>query len=762
MVIEPEKTVFIALRTKVGDGHAYITEMYRKGVRNFVVETVPEGMDRIHDARFYIVEDSTKWLQEQAKLKRKALSGKTIAITGSTGKTVLKELLAETLERLGGLKVEKTPGSYNSALGVPLGILSLENGADYNIVEAGIDGEGQMAVLEDIIRPNIGILTSITTEHDAGFSSREKKIREKISLFRGCETIFYPGDDKMAEEIVKEQFADRKLIPFIAEGEMAYSIACKLADYICREDISSESVGKIPLTGIAPDVDESENGCVLLRDNFTADKSGLISAIESAVRRKSSRQSLTMICGPLNDISERDLEVVAKAMEIAGITKFYGAGKSAASLAARLPEWMAVKLFDSEASLTEEFDASMPREELILLKGNHRGAWEELRKKILPSRHDTWMDVNLSNLIYNYNLFRNYCGLKSRLICMVKASAYGLGSLEVARSLQSAGAAMLAVAVVEEGVKLRRGGISMPIVVLNPITTDFHDLFAHDLQPTIFSFRELEVLKKEALKAGVENVPVHVKLDTGMHRLGFLEEELEELSTRLKNAEPILKVATVFSHLATADETSKDEYTHNQIAAYNRMADGLEVMLGYKLKRHLCNTAGICRFLGGERHDFGRLGIGLYGISPFGESETTPELKELRRKLKPVATLNTTVISIKRWPTDTPIGYGNAQRLERPSTVATLPIGYADGVDRSFGCGRAKFIVNGRACPTVGNICMDLCMIDVSEVPGVKIGDRVEIFGPEAPVESLAKIRNTIPYEIISTISPRVKRIYRL
>lgn len=450
------------------------------------------------------------------------------------------------------------------------------------------------------------------------------------------------------------------------------------------------------------------------------------------------------------DNSKEFYRQVAELLKDAGIDRLIGIGEEISMCADEFDPLMATEFLSSTSEFLKKYDISRFDSELILIKGSKTENFDDIRRKLESPRHHSILEVNLDAAVANFNTFRSLLSPQTGIVAMVKASGYGTGSLELAKTLQSQGASYLAVAVVEEGVALRRGGITMPIMVLNPVTTNYQALFDNGLEPAVFSIRELQLLMTEAERYDRRDYPVHVKFDTGMHRLGFLDNEIDELANILKSTDRV-RVTSAFSHLATADCLDQDAYTESQFEAFERMTSKLAEGLDYKFRRHILNTAGIMRYPD-RQYDMVRLGIGLYGVSPLPESATSIDLKT-------VATLSSTIISLKHWPAETTVGYSRRGRLTRDSIIATVPIGYADGIDRHLGCGKAEFVVNGVKCPTVGNICMDICMIDVTDA-GAEIGDKVEIFGPEAPIENLAEILGTIPYEILTSVSPRIHRIY--
>lgn len=719
-----DEALFFALKTSVNDGHRYITDLYRKGVRAFVVEEIPEIMRGVDDADFLVVDNTLSALQRLAAYVRRLFEIPVVGITGSRGKTIVKELVYTALLKA-GKRVVRSPRSWNSQIGVPLSVWRLEPDAEVAIFEAGIDHSGQMAALEKIIRPTIGVMTVITDEHASGFESKEAKIAEKRILLEHCATVI-EGDDnrEVAAKILQTLGED----PALLDGVEAVSTRL--------------------------DVHDGVNDCLMIYDEFTCDFESLRLALDFMMRRKTASRRNTVILGDLlhreGDNVVELYSKVAALLRLAGVDRLIGVGKEISSCATVFDPLMASEFMASTDEFLSRYNISQFDSELILIKGRSQACFDRIRRRLESPRHQSILEVNLDAVVDNFNTFKSLLKPQVGLVAMVKASGYGTGALELAKTLQSQGASYLAVAVIEEGVALRRAGITMPILVLNPISTNYQALFASGLEPTVFSLRELQLLIDEAAHYGRKNYPVHIKLDTGMHRLGFIDNEIAGLAEML-NATDNVRVNTVFSHLATADCLDQDEYTQSQFDAFEQMTGALASGLNYPFKRHILNTAGIMRYPD-RQYDFVRLGIGLYGISPLPKEAT-------HIKLRTVARLCSTIISMKTWPAETTVGYSRKGVLTKESVIATVPIGYADGIDRHFGCGHASFMVNGVMCPTVGNICMDICMIDVTEA-NAKIGDRVEIFGPEAPIEALADILGTIPYEVLSSVSPRIHRIY--
>jgi len=745
--------LFVALRTPSGDGHRYVKDMYRRGVRAFIVEEVPQVMRSVDNATFLVVPDSMQALRLLGAAARNAYEGTVIAIAGSCGKTQLKELLNAALQPYAW----RSPRSWNSQIGVPLSLFSIAPESKYAIIEAGIDAPGQMDTLAGMVRPAIGVLTAITGEHDAGFVSRSQKIDEKCKLFAGCSTIVCDNADPDAPAALRRKYPRTKIIEARGKTAMAEAVFAELG--IRPDDNTHKAMSLVKDVSTRIDVNEGTGGCLILSDNFTPDLPSLDAALDFMARRVTAGRSATLIIGDLMHAPADSAEAVrrlytslAAMLRHRGIGRLIGVGREISAMRDIFDPLTASEFALDADDFAAHFSNADFDRELILLHGD-MSVMRPIKNMLANAAHDTVMEINLDAMVHNFNAFRSLMPKTSGIIAMVKASAYGIGAVEASKTLQSHGAAYLAVAVVDEGVSLRDAGITMPIMVMNPITTNFRALFNYRLEPSVFSLKELTHIADEAQAAGSPNISVHIKLDTGMHRTGFSEDELPALAEALRSL-PLVQVASVFSHLATADCLDKDGYTWQQLADFERMSSKLSQLLGRPLRRHILNTAGMMRF--GRQacaYDMGRLGIGLYGISPLPPEHTAIELK-------PVATLATTVIALRRYPAGTAIGYGRRGVLARESVIATLPIGYADGIDRRLGCGAAKFRVRGTDCPTVGVICMDMCMIDVTDAAGTELGDTVEIFGPSLPIERLSDTLGTIPYEIISTISPRVRRIY--
>lgn len=740
--------LFFAIRTDVNDGHRYLADLYRRGVRAFVVDHIPDIMRHAADADFIVVDNVSRALKQIARRVREDFRIPVVGITGSRGKTVVKELLFHALTKA-GVKVARSPRSWNSQLGVPLSIWQLEADTDIAVFEAGIDRVGQMADLAEIVSPTIGIMTEITGEHDNGFTSREEKIVEKAALFSRCDTIICPAADTVACDIIKSLYPAKTVICVASGDNLNRSLAAAALKVLGYDTTLANDADEV---STRLDVYDGVNDCLMIYDEFSNDLDSVGRALDFMMRRTTTSRRNTLIAGDLLHRPDADTQKLyrqfADMLKSRGIDRLIAIGEEIGRHADAFDPMMATEFVRDTDRFISDYDISRFDSELILIKGDKDFA--AIKDLLEKPRHQTIFEVNLDSVVHNYNAFKSLVKPSTGIIAMVKASAYGTGSLEIAKTLQSQGASYLAVAVVEEGVALRRAGITMPIMVLNPMTTNYQALFNYRLEPAVFSLRELDILLEHARLHDMHGYPIHIKLDTGMHRVGFIPSEIEALAKVLNETDRVA-TSSAFSHLATADCLDENAYTQSQFDSFEAMTGRLKTLLKNDFRRHMLNTAGIMRFPG-YQYDFVRLGIGLYGISPLPPEETHIDLR-------PVASLSSTIISLKTWDADTSIGYSRRGRVSSRSVIATIPIGYADGIDRHFGCGRSTFIVNGKPCPTIGNICMDLCMIDVTGADA-KIGDRVEIFGKDAPIEKLADARGTIPYEILTSVSPRVHRIY--
>jgi alanine racemase len=741
------QTVFFALRTAAGDGHNYLNQLYDKGVRVFVVDKPAPCLENT-DAILLKVDNTGAALAASGAYVRNKFTGTVIAITGSTGKTLLKEAINRSLKDK--FNIIRSPRSWNSQIGVPLSLWQLDNENNLAIIEAGISTSGEMQRLESEIKPTIGIFTSITDEHERGFQSIEEKCREKAQLFANCQHILYPANNTLIVSTIEQLYHDRNL--HAINGNNADF--CKAVAEILGVEANIEEQSEDISTRI--DITDTPDSITLAYDHFTCDLQGIATALDVVRRRTKKQREFIAIIGDMQcscSNEAHDYAALEKTLLTYGVTGIICAGETISKYVRTFTgRFTRREYFDKPADVARHFTEADFFGSTIYISGNNKSEFAEILSWLSRNRHITRLEVNLDSLAHNYRHYRSLLPSTTGLIGMIKASGYGCGDLEVARTLQSQGADMVAVAVVDEGVTLRKGGVTMPILVLDPLCENMRAIFANNLEATIIAPDE-EIIKRMEYCADLEDVDtfkVHLKLDTGMHRVGLTEGELEEFIGIMKR-HPRMQVASIFSHLATADCLDKDAYTEMQLSNFERMSSYIIANTPYPIKRHILNTAGITRYGKTHVYDMARLGIGLYGISPLDAEDA--------KALKPVARLVTRIIATRKCDATQTVGYSCNGKLNRESIIATLPVGYADGIDRRLGNRNAYFLVNGTKCPTIGNICMDLCMIDITDCKDIGDGT-VEIFGTEAPIERISETLGTIPYEVLTSVSPRVKRIY--
>ena len=714
----PEETLFFALQSKRNNGHKYITDLYARGVRNFVVSEMPDA-DSFTEANFLVVCNPLKSLQKLAELHRLKFQIPVIGVTGSNGKTVVKEWLHQLLspDRV----ITRSPRSYNSQIGVPLSVWQLTEQTELAIIEAGISEMGEMRALQSIIRPTIGILTNIGGAHQENFFSLQEKCMEKISLFKDCDVVIYNGDnDLIADCMAKSMLTSREIawsrtdkekplyissvkkgtdstaisyrylgfdndftIPFIDDASIENSLNCLAACLylmVPHEEIK-QRMAKLEPVAMRLEVKEGKNGCVLINDTYNSDIASLDIALDFLYRRSEAKgMKRTLILSDMLETGQSTTLLYRKVAQLVhsrGIHKIIGVGPEITSCAKKFE---IEKYFfpNTESFLKSEVFASL-RNEVILVKGSRDYAFERISEELELKVHETILEINLNAIINNLNYFRAKLKPETKMVCMVKAFAYGAGSYEVAKTLQDHRVDYLAVAVADEGSDLRKAGITGSIIIMNPEMSAFKTMFDYKLEPEVYSFHLLEALIKEAEKQGVTNFPIHIKLDTGMHRLGFAPEDVPELIKRLKSQNAVLP-RSVFSHLVGSDSTKFDAFTRNQIEMFDKASQLLVSSFQHKILRHICNSAGIERFSGAQ-FDMVRLGIGLYGVSAVDNSI-----------INNVSTLKTTILQIRDVPQEDTIGYSRKGHLDRDSRIAAIPIGYADGLNRHLGNGHAVLL----------------------------------------------------------------------
>ena len=789
----PEQTLFFALRTKRNDGHKYIDDLYRRGVRNFVVEQLPAGS--YEGASFLKVPSPLAALQRLAERHRDEFDIPIVGITGSNGKTWVKEWLYQLLrtERT----VTRSPRSYNSQIGVPLSVWLLNENSRIGLFEAGISQPGEMLALRDIIQPTIGVFTSLGMAHQENFRSLDEKCMEKLQLFHDAKVIVYPSDDDTVSRCVRRsdfkgerigwsRFSEKAPmfvrtegrhisyiykdvegsydIPFIDEASIENSITCAaVALYLglTPEQIAANMANLEPIA-MRLEVKEGRRGLTLINDSYNNDVNSLDIALDFMNRRPEQEgKCKTLILSDIYQSGESPQELYAEVSELMqkrGIDRFIGIGPEITAQAAKIAVGHKWFFDDVEQFLQSSLLRSM-HNEIVLLKGARAFGFERITEQLEQKVHETILEVDLNAVVNNLNHFRSLLRPETKMVCMIKADAYGAGAIEVAKTLQEHRVDYLAVATADEGAELRRAGITQNIIVMNPEMSSFKTLFDNDLEPEVYSFRIMDALIHAARAQGITGWPVHIKLDTGMHRLGFntgtteSTEEISKLIACLKAQQAIIP-RSVFSHFVGSDSDDFDMFSALQFERFDKASQQLQAAFSHKILRHIDNSAGIEHFP--ERQlDMVRLGIGLYGVEPLSE--------KLRVKsegpLQPVSTLKTTILQIRHVAKDETVGYSRKGVLTRDSRIAAIPIGYADGLNRHLGNRHGYCIVNGQKAEYVGNICMDVALIDVTDIP-CNEGDQVEIYGRQLPVSVLSDILGTIPYEVLTSVSNRVKRVY--
>ena len=753
-VFSSDDMVFVAINGKHHDGHAFIPAMVARGVKAFIVERDVEvnGVG----VGIVVVPSAIGALQKLAAHHRREFRGRVVAITGSNGKTIVKEWASRSMPDT--VRSFASPKSYNSQLGVALSLLMLDGQEEVAFIEAGISEPGEMERLEAMIRPDIVVVTSIGDAHSANFASERAKIEEKLLLARRARTIIYSSEYRSLASCIEELYGDRELIDSSLEEDVEDEL--ELSDALSVDALHVSALMRRLGYGVDDavfsanvamrlELKEGVDDSMIIDDTYNSDINSVAVALDALYVQSMGRRRVAVI----SDIrqsgipSEELYQRVAAAVKKAAVDHLIGVGPTISSFAHLFPRGSSFYLSTDE--LIENFDRERWAKSVILVKGSRDSRFERLTRLLERRTHTTTLEVDLAAMKKNLNYFRQHLPQHHPIVAMVKAGSYGTGDVDVARMLQHEGVRYLAVAFADEGVTLRKKGITMPIVVLNADQDSFDMMIAHDLEPEIYSSHSLDAFRRAVHHANREAYPIHIKLDTGMHRLGFVDDEIDMLG-RAIHLDTSLRVASIFSHLSSADIPSEDDFTRKQIEVFDYMSQQLTEWLDYKPLRHIANSAAIVRFK--EAHfDMCRLGLGLYG---FGF--------EHNDKLIPVATLSTRIVQKKTLAVGESIGYGRSERVEREMTTATIPVGYADGLDRHLGNGRWEVLVRGERAKIVGRVCMDSAMIDITDVEGVEVGDKVTIFGTERgnTLEDMARVLDTISYEIMTSISQRVKRIY--
>lgn len=797
-IAHPATSLFVALRTATRDAHEFLVDAWQKGVRNFLVsKQVDTG--KLAGSNVILVKDTLIAMQQIATAHRKQYKVPVIGITGSNGKTIVKEWLTTLLGP--DRNVVKSPLSYNSQIGVPLSVWQMTEANQLAIFEAGISQPGEMEKLERIILPDIGLFTNIGDAHSEGFLNTRQKINEKLILFRHAKQLVYCSDHAQVHECIvqyihhlrgndsssgirvftwsRRQAADLQIthvashngrtdihalfdgsemsitIPFTDEASIENAIHCWCVLLLLGLE---PKVIKERMTGLQPvsmrlEIRQGINDSTIINDTYNSDLTSLQLALNYLEQQKQ-HAFHTVIMSDILQPGKRDLDLydeVAAYISRRHVQRFIGIGPALYKNKASFRKYKHLRsiFFKSTEQFLKNIHMLTFEKEAILLKGARVFTFEKISMLLEQKVHQTVMHIDLSALRQNLDVFRSILRPNVKTMAMVKAFAYGSGSYEIANLLQYAGIDYLAVAYTDEGVALRKAGIKVPIMVMSPDAISFDRMVAWKLEPELYNFRSYEAFVKIANTLQVTQYPVHIKLDTGMHRLGFNSSDMERLG-QLIATEPSIKVASIFSHLAASEDAGEDDYTYQQAATFDSMSEQLMQYLPYKPLRHISNSAGIARH---EKlqYDMVRLGLGLYGV----DSST-----EIQGRLKQISTLRTSIAQIRDVPAGDNIGYGHHTIAQRDMRIATICIGYADGYPRDMGKGKAYVLINNMKAPTVGSICMDMCMVDITDIPNVAEGDEAIIFGSKLPVTQLAEWANTIPYEIMTSVSQRVKRIY--
>lgn len=809
----PEQTLFFALRTQRNDGHKYIPELYARGVKNFVVDTLPTDQP-YPQANFLRVTSPLAALQRLAERHRDEFDIPIVGITGSNGKTMVKEWLYQLM--LPSWKVTRSPKSYNSQIGVPLSVWLLNEHSKVGLFEAGISQPGEMEALHDIIQPTVGVFTSLGTAHQENFRSLEEKCIEKLQLFHGTDAIIYPSDDDTVSRCIRragykgqrigwsrtnknavmyaaatpvestvpslridyvyQGMEGSYVLPFIDEASIENSITCAAtALYLgITPDELAERMPRLEPIAMRLEVKQGQRGLTLINDSYNSDINSLDIALDFMNRRPDDNGGMhTLILSDIYQSGEAPASLYKQVSDLCverGIGQFIGIGDEITAQAGQINIGRKHFFRDVDQFVQSSVFRNL-HDEVVLLKGSRRFGFERITELLEQKVHETILEVNLQAVVDNLNHFRSFLKPETKMVCMIKADAYGAGAIEIAKTLQDHRVDYLAVAVADEGVALRKAGITANIMVMNPEMTSFKTLFDYDLEPEVYSFRLMDALIRAARKEGITGCPVHIKLDTGMHRLGFNvgslnfgksehseysesseyseysdNSEIPELIDRLKHQTAIIP-RSVFSHFVGSDSNDFDDFSARQFALFDEGSRRLQAAFSHKILRHIDNSAGIEHFP--ERQmDMCRLGIGLYGVDPRDN-----------HILNTVSTLKTTILQMRRVKAGDSIGYSRRTILQRDSVIAAIPIGYADGLNRRLGNRRGYCLVGGQKAEYVGNICMDVAMIDVTDI-NCQEGDTVEIFGTDLPVTVLSDLLETIPYEVMTGVSNRVKRVY--
>lgn len=780
-ITDPKHALFFALNGR-RDGHQYLQEAYRAGIRSFVVRKNAFDQADYPDSNWLYVQDTLQALQLLASHHRRQFEYPVIAITGSNGKTIVKEWLYQLLSP--EYQIIRSPKSYNSQLGVPLSLWQMDGRHNLAIIEAGISQAGEMDSIEKMVKPTIGVLTNIGHAHDEGFASIQEKTLEKLKLFRDADKVIYnpsyvntaikvPGRYHftwiVGEGALLEVIASRKemeqqyvleanyqqqsyvfTVPFTDKASIENLVCCWAVMLVLGYEtamVIDRMKDLLPIS-MRLELKKGINNNSIIDDSYSNDLSSLLIALDFLKQQQQHPHKMLILSDlPIGEQDKTKLYTkIAAMLKGKGIDRFIGVGKHLRQHAALFS--MDARFFDTTEELLANITKLNIQHSTVLIKGGRVFGFENVSKALTLQTHETTLEINLNALEYNLNSYKSLLQQGTKLMVMVKAFSYGSGSFEIANLLQFNKVDYLTVAYADEGIALRKSGITLPIVVMSPGEDTFEQMIHYRLEPEIYSFAELDTFIHALSVIKTETYPIHIKVDTGMHRLGFELDQVGELLTKLKRTDKII-VKSVFSHLAASGSREHDDFTREQIRLFDVFTKDLAQGLGYHFIRHIANTSAISRFPQAQ-FDMVRLGIGLYGVSADVEHPLP---------LQSVTRLRTGVTQIKHIKAGETVGYNRNGRLPGEGTIATVKIGYADGYSRRFGNGVGKMLIKGELVPTVGDICMDMCMLDVTGMD-VKEGEEVLVMGDELSPDSLAKAIGTIPYEILTSISQRVRRVY--
>ncbi|MFN8309298.1 MAG: bifunctional UDP-N-acetylmuramoyl-tripeptide:D-alanyl-D-alanine ligase/alanine racemase [Chitinophagales bacterium] len=792
----PEGTLFFAVVSARNDGHAYIDDLLKRGVKNFVISK-PEFAEG-REANFIVVKDTIIALQKIAAFHRNKFLIPVIGITGSNGKTMVKEWLYQLLHE--DYHITRSPKSFNSQVGVPLSLWQLNEASTLGIFEAGISESGEMEKLEKMIQPTIGIITNVGEAHAEGFLNIKHKAKEKLRLFSNVKTLIYCKDHKDVNQALLEinalkgdasiqtfswsqhsdanlrimsilqqqnrsfitgKYDDREFdfeIPFADRASVEDAIHCACCMLVLGKDFDTIRSRMKHLSGIAMrlELKDAINNCSLINDSYNSDLESLRIAIDF-LQQQQQHQRKTIILSDILQSGRGVLELyseVGRLVETHGISRLIGIGPMLMRERKTFEQipGLLFQCYESTDDFLKQMDSTQFQNEVILLKGARKFQFEKIVMLLEKKAHQTVLEINLNAVVNNLKVYQSLLKRETKVMAMVKAFSYGSGSFEIANVLQFHRVNYLAVAYADEGIELRRNGIQLPIMVMNPEERSFESMIAHQLEPEIYSLPLLEKFLQVLRLKRSENearYKIHIELETGMHRLGFEESDLPALIEKITSSNMVM-VASIFSHLAGSEDRGLDDFTQQQIARFTKMSDRFVKQFDYKILRHILNSNGISRHTAAQ-FDMVRLGIGLYGL------DATPSVQQ---RLQPVSTLKTTISQIKHLQKGDTIGYGRIGKADNPTDIATVGIGYADGLPRSLSNGKGTMLVNGQPAPIIGNVCMDMTMLDVTGLENVNEGDEAIVFGQSPRVDEVAKAAGTIAYEILTGVSSRVKRVY--